>query len=110
MVSGRPRSTSSRPNDAAAMPLPREETTPPVTKMYLVALGVFVIRPALGKRASELPPAEDLPPCRCPETPGDPGAPRRRPCRNTAPGVALNAQLARGVPPASSSSAQERRD
>ena len=34
-----PRSTSSRPSDAAAMPFPREETTPPVTKMYLVAFG-----------------------------------------------------------------------
>ena len=29
----RPRSTSRRPNDAAAIPLPSEETTPPVTKM-----------------------------------------------------------------------------
>src|SRR5690349_825821 len=38
-----PRSTNSRPNDAAAMPFPREETTPPVTKMYLVALGAEVI-------------------------------------------------------------------
>ena len=34
-----PRSTSSRPSDAAAMPLPSDETTPPVTKMYLVDLG-----------------------------------------------------------------------
>ena len=38
-----PRSTSSRPSEAAAMPLPREETTPPVTKMYLVAFGPVVI-------------------------------------------------------------------
>src|SRR6476659_10824640 len=38
-----PRSTNSRPNEAAAMPFPREETTPPVTKMYLVALGAEVI-------------------------------------------------------------------
>jgi hypothetical protein len=28
-----PRLTRSRPIEAAAMPLPREETTPPVTKM-----------------------------------------------------------------------------
>src|SRR5688572_2683403 len=27
------------PTEAAATPLPREETTPPVTKMYLVAMG-----------------------------------------------------------------------
>ena len=31
-----PRSTSSRPSDAAAMPFPSDETTPPVTKMYRV--------------------------------------------------------------------------
>ncbi len=39
IVTLRPRSTSRRPSDAAAMPFPREETTPPVTKMYLVAFG-----------------------------------------------------------------------
>src|SRR5579864_6704495 len=38
MVTLRPRSTRRRPNEAAAMPLPRELTTPPVTKMYLVEL------------------------------------------------------------------------
>src|SRR5207253_2970063 len=32
----RPRATSRRPIDAAAMPLPSEETTPPVTKMKRV--------------------------------------------------------------------------
>jgi hypothetical protein len=26
------------PTDAAATPLPRDDTTPPVTKMYLVAI------------------------------------------------------------------------
>ena len=29
----KPRETSRRPIEAAAMPLPRDETTPPVTKM-----------------------------------------------------------------------------
>src|SRR6476660_2163284 len=43
IVTPSPRSTNSRPNEAAAMPFPREETTPPVTKMYLVALGAEVI-------------------------------------------------------------------
>src|SRR5512132_3866841 len=43
IVTVRPRSTRSRPSDAAAMPFPREETTPPVTKMYLVALGELVM-------------------------------------------------------------------
>jgi hypothetical protein len=32
----RPRSTSRRPSDAAAIPFPSDDTTPPVTKMYLV--------------------------------------------------------------------------
>src|SRR3954454_10299158 len=32
----RPRETRSRPIEAAAMPLPRDETTPPVTKMKRV--------------------------------------------------------------------------
>ena len=35
----RPRATSRRPIEAAAMPLPSEETTPPVTKMKRVAGG-----------------------------------------------------------------------
>src|SRR6059058_4210576 len=38
IVTRRPRSTSRRPSDAAAMPLPRDDTTPPVTKMYFVEL------------------------------------------------------------------------
>src|SRR3954452_3495991 len=33
----RPRAFSSRPRDAAVMPFPRDDTTPPVTKTYLVA-------------------------------------------------------------------------
>jgi hypothetical protein len=36
MVTRSPRSTSRRPSEAAAIPFPSEETTPPVTKMYLV--------------------------------------------------------------------------
>jgi len=38
MVTLSPRFLSSRPNDAAVIPLPSEETTPPVTKIYLVTL------------------------------------------------------------------------
>src|SRR3954468_9644 len=60
MVTLNPRSTSRRPSEAAAMPFPSEDTTPPVTKMYLVAVEP-VISPVLGKRASELPPVEGLP-------------------------------------------------
>ena len=37
IVTRSPRSTRRRPSDAAAIPLPSDETTPPVTKMYLVA-------------------------------------------------------------------------
>src|SRR3990170_4164554 len=36
IVTRRPRSTSSRPSDAAAMPFPREDTTPPVTNTNFV--------------------------------------------------------------------------
>ena len=32
----RPRAFSSRPSDAAVMPFPRDETTPPVTNTYFV--------------------------------------------------------------------------
>src|SRR2546422_5783128 len=38
IVTRRPRSTSRRPSEAAAMPFPSEETTPPVTKTYFVEL------------------------------------------------------------------------
>ncbi len=33
-----PRSSSSAPSDAAVRPLPSDETTPPVTKMYFIEL------------------------------------------------------------------------
>src|SRR3990172_6260962 len=36
MVTRSPRSTRRRPSDAAAMPFPREDTTPPVTNTNLV--------------------------------------------------------------------------
>ena len=39
----KPRLTSNRPIEAAAIPLPSEETTPPVTKMNLVSPG-FIFR------------------------------------------------------------------
>src|SRR5882724_6456479 len=35
-VTEKPRASSRRPIDAAASPLPSDETTPPVMKMYLV--------------------------------------------------------------------------
>ena len=38
IVTFRPRSASKRPRDAAAIPLPSELTTPPVTKTYFVEL------------------------------------------------------------------------
>ncbi|GAA5233745.1 hypothetical protein GCM10025795_20090 [Verticiella sediminum] len=36
MVTFKPRDSRIAPRDAAAMPLPREDTTPPVTNTYLV--------------------------------------------------------------------------
>ena len=49
IVTLRPRSTSSLPSEAAAIPLPSEETTPPVTKMNLVAsVPLGMARPFTG--------------------------------------------------------------
>src|SRR3954469_11340809 len=77
MVTLSPRSTSNRPREAAAMPFPREDTTPPVTKMYLVALGPVVIRPVLERCASGLRPVGDRPLCPHQEAPAPPaGLPR----------------------------------
>ena len=36
MVTRKPRASSNAATDAAEIPLPSEETTPPVTKIYLV--------------------------------------------------------------------------
>ncbi|MGK8252874.1 hypothetical protein [Moraxella lacunata] len=38
MVTFRPRASSTEAKEAAAMPLPKEETTPPVTKINLVMI------------------------------------------------------------------------
>ena len=38
MVTLKPRFFNKRPKDAAVIPFPKEETTPPVTKIYLVAM------------------------------------------------------------------------
>ena len=37
-VTLKPRFFNNRPKDAAVIPFPKEETTPPVTKIYLVAM------------------------------------------------------------------------
>src|SRR3977135_2790226 len=51
MVTRSPRLSSSAPIDAAARPLPSEETTPPVTKMYFVfVICPLVIRSSLARR------------------------------------------------------------
>lgn len=41
MVTRTPRHLSNRPSDEAVRPLPSDEDTPPVTKMYLVFGAVF---------------------------------------------------------------------
>ncbi|GGB52926.1 hypothetical protein GCM10011502_27620 [Oceanisphaera marina] len=38
MVTLRPRASRMAAREPAAMPLPRDETTPPVTKIYLVVM------------------------------------------------------------------------
>src|SRR5215204_4091615 len=92
-----PRSTSSRPREAAAIPFPREDTTPPVTKMYLVALGAVVMRPALGKCASGLLPVGGRPAYLCPARPAAPEERHRSSCRGAAPEAARGAQPVRPV-------------
>src|SRR5579883_1406509 len=42
MVTEKPRFLRRRPRDAVVMPLPMEETTPPVTRMYFVFLEVML--------------------------------------------------------------------
>jgi hypothetical protein len=51
-VTLRPRDSRIAARDAAAMPFPREDTTPPVTKTNLVILGG---RPGRGERAGDCP-------------------------------------------------------
>ena len=48
----RPRALRSRPSDAATIPLPSAETTPPVTKMYLVWRSVIRVA-SPGRRDRE---------------------------------------------------------
>src|SRR5690606_5915986 len=97
-----PRSTSSRPIDAAAIPFPSEETTPPGTKMYLVGADVAsVIESHPG--AVEVPfpyllslPAVSSPPAphrRAYRFPLPPGPPNRHRCvfRRLAGGAAPDA-------------------
>ena len=38
MVTFKPRASRIAASDAAAIPLPRDDTTPPVTKIYLVVM------------------------------------------------------------------------
>src|SRR6185437_12160647 len=52
-----PRASSRQPMDAAASPLPSEDTTPPVTKMYFADISasaylIFLIGHACGARSS----------------------------------------------------------
>src|SRR5436305_337209 len=58
----RPRALSSRPSDAATMPLPSADTTPPVTNTYLVGLALIRSHRFRGER----PRAVNLPRLRTP--------------------------------------------
>ena len=69
----RPRAFSRRPSDAAVMPLPSDETTPPVTKTYFVgvtpaARGVELAedRRPLDQRRRESAFAEEVEPASAP--------------------------------------------
>src|SRR5438105_7294510 len=58
----RPRALRSRPSDAATIPFPRADTTPPVTKTYLGArvLTGFQSSRAVGREASATHRREEL--------------------------------------------------
>src|SRR5205807_7661125 len=74
-----------RPSDAAAMPFPRELTTPPVTKMYFVELTDSP--PAVGRsvgRSGPPPRSADPRLCLRPAPPAPGTAPRRSRRRGTA--------------------------
>ena len=47
MVTLKPRDLRSKPREAETMPFPKDEVTPPVTKMYLVLF--LLIRLGFGK-------------------------------------------------------------
>src|SRR5919199_885201 len=49
----RPRALRSRPSEAATIPLPRPETTPPVTNTYFVARSVVTVSPRDANVARE---------------------------------------------------------
>src|SRR2546426_3905697 len=91
VVTLRPRSTSRRRSDAAAMPLPRELTTPPVTKMYFVEL---TDSPPSVAASAPLRRTGDPPRCPRPGRRTPPTAPRR------SAGRAATAAAARGAPSA----------
>src|SRR5579864_2384884 len=52
-----PRLSSRHPNDAAASPLPKEDTTPPVTKMYFadIASSLYVVLENCAARVPTAP-------------------------------------------------------
>src|ERR1035437_10309809 len=49
-----PRRDNKSPNDAAVMPLPRDDTTPPVIKICLVAWGKDFIEPPSSRSGTEI--------------------------------------------------------
>src|SRR5207245_10493609 len=94
MVTRRPRSTKRRPSEAAAMPLPRDDTTPPVTKMYFVEL---TDSPPSDGGSTALRRVADRPRC-LPREPQVPGTPPRRSAHRGA--AAEAARAAPTAPPA----------
>src|ERR1700678_167334 len=89
----RPRLSSRQPMEAAAMPLPSDETTPPVTKIYLamdIPLSAFLTMVQKAPRH-----ARDLPACRRP-TIRTRFPPRGCDDRSQSPAIAPAAPSARG--------------
>ena len=113
IVTRSPRSTRSRPSEAAAIPLPREETTPPVTKMYLVGRRVRFassgVRSPGPRRVTQAPfgPLARRRACP-PRPPPRPPAPRRCGCPRRAAGAAPAAPAAPARPSGSATQRAQR--
>src|SRR5205807_9715021 len=95
MVTRRRRRTGRRPSEAAAIPLPSDETTPPVTKIYFVEL---TGSPPSGAGSTAPPRIADCPPCPPRERPGRQATLRRSAGRAARAAAAPAAPIAPRAP------------
>src|ERR1700733_4463428 len=91
-VTRRPRLSSRQPIDAAATPLPREDTTPPVTKIYFGPIRSVPATKKIAGRETGLKPPE-----RCWRTTHSTG--KERHCQRAAEIHSRNGKKVQGHPP-----------